>query len=223
MANQISTGPRAVRSQTSISVGSRTRQLAFEKTKWAHRYAHGGSLRNSRAGRLARAISSKDPIHIVFKVNRECVQGGLRQPRRFRRIHQLCDRYAKRFFIKPDKMSIQGDHIHLVVRTARRSGLQNFLRVLAGQVAQRFESEGLARRVFVADADRDAGRNTDHVERRHKFWKYRPFTRVVKGRRAYVTVTHYVQLNELEATGKVPYRKDRLRGLGSDEWRILWS
>ncbi len=208
------------RSRTTRSFGGSSpkrapHQLGFEKINWSHRYAHGGSLRNFRAGRTARAISSKDPIHLVFKANRKCVPGGLRQPRRFRRIHQLCDRYAKRFFIKLDKMSIQGDHIHILVRTAKRSGLQNFLRVFAGQIAQRFEAEGLSRRIF-ADS-------TDIIERRHKLWKYRPFTRVVKGRRAYVTVTLYVELNEQEAQGKIPYRKDRLRGIQIDEWRIFWS
>ncbi len=51
----------------------------------------------------------------------------------------------------------------------------------------------------------------------------RPFTRVVKGYRAYRTVQDYVQLNELEALGKIPYRKARLSGLRKEERDGLWG
>jgi hypothetical protein len=56
-----------------------------------------------------------------------------------------------------------------------------------------------------------------------KLWKYRPFTRVVFGRRGYMTVQNYIQLNEKEARGEIPYRKERLRGLSMTEWELLWS
>ncbi len=56
-----------------------------------------------------------------------------------------------------------------------------------------------------------------------KLWKYRPFTRVIRGWKAYKTVRNYVQLNEQEILGNIPYRKQRLRGLSSNEWEILWT
>jgi hypothetical protein len=56
-----------------------------------------------------------------------------------------------------------------------------------------------------------------------KLWKYRPFTRVVRGFRAYKIVRDYIQLNEKEATGEIRYSKQRLRGLLSDELSRLWS
>jgi hypothetical protein len=55
-----------------------------------------------------------------------------------------------------------------------------------------------------------------------KLWKYRPFTRVIRGFKAYRIVRDYIQLNELEARGKIPYRKARLRGLSAGEWELLW-
>ncbi|MBC7371198.1 MAG: hypothetical protein H7326_06520, partial [Bdellovibrionaceae bacterium] len=45
--------------------------------------------------------------------------------------------------MKVEQLSIQHDHIHLLVRTGRRSQYQHFFRVVAGQIAQRFEKEGL--------------------------------------------------------------------------------
>ncbi len=177
-----------------------------------HRLSHGGSLRNIRLGRRERPLSTKHPIHLVFKANRHVIPGGFRTHRRFQLIHVLVQRYALKFFVKVEQISIQGDHWHLVVRTSRRSGFQNFLRVVAGQTAQRFLGEGLVRLPTV----------TDTPMKRRKLWLQRPFTRVVKGYRAYRTVRDYVQLNELEALGKIPYRKARLNGLSKEERDNLW-
>ncbi len=61
------------------------------------------------------------------------------------------------------------------------------------------------------------------TQARNKLWKYRPFTRVVKGYRAYKTVRDYIQLNEKEAIGEIPYRMRRLKGLSASEWEALWA
>ncbi len=82
--------------------------------------------------------------------------------------------------------------------------MQSFLRVLAGQFAQTL---------------------TDTLNRKHegpKIWKYRPFTRVIKGFRPYQVVRNYIQLNECEALGR-PYSKTRLRGLSKEQLRELWG
>lgn len=236
------------------------------KIHWVHRDSHGGTLRNKRLGRKERKISAKHPIHLVLKCNKESVPGGLRTPKRFKLIHELCDRYQKRFFVKVEQISVQGDHVHLVLRTMKRSGLQNFLRVFSGQIAQRFQKTGLMLLTVpvafetMAAVDRDRAESipartqaqkqkntppqtvtgtpepraprgqpsavknvTGTRNKRAQLWKYRPFTRVVKGRRAYFTVKDYVQLNEKEAQGLIRYRKERLRGLTRVEYERLWA
>ncbi len=120
-----------------------TKQTSFHKIHWKHRYSHGGSLRQLRAGRGARPLSTKASLHLVLKANRDRVRGGLRISRRFQLIHFLVQKYAVKFFIKVEQVSIQNNHIHLLIRTSRRSLYQHFFRVLAGQIAQRFEKEGL--------------------------------------------------------------------------------
>jgi REP element-mobilizing transposase RayT len=79
----------------------------------------------------------------VFKANREVVRGGFRQSRRFALIHHLVQKYKFKFYVKVEQLSIQGDHLHLLIRTSRRSNYQSFFRVVAGQIAQQFEKEGL--------------------------------------------------------------------------------
>jgi len=279
-----------------------TSQLSFQKTNWRHQHSHGGSLRQKRAGRGARPLSTKQSIHLVFKANKDVIRGGFRLHRRFALIHHLLQRYRMKFWIRIEQVSIQGDHIHLLIRTTRRSQYLYFFRVLAGQIAQKFEKEGLltvpssrtavtssnaavtssnaavsanakalasssqhpnkgvtdtpkwkvsveagsfgASKVSVkARAVTDTPGRQVSVEgtslrsglemssrsiqnqsfaRLKRLWKQRPFTRVVKGWRAYKTVRDYIQLNEKEALAHIPYRSERLRGLSSSDWEILW-
>jgi putative transposase len=149
--------------------------------------------------------------------------------------------YAFRFGVKVEQISVQAGHCHLLVRAPRRARFHYFFRVVAGQIAQMLEREGLLATKPVTDtpgrskqraADRDREPVTDTPQslatpqskaRGTGLWKHRPYSRVVRGWRAYNVVRDYIQLNELEAQGKVPYRKLRLRGLSSGEWALFWG
>lgn len=200
---------------------ARQEQFSFTHTHWKFRHSHGGILRNSRKGRGARPLSGKDPLHLVLKVNRESLRSGLRSYRRYFLIHKIVDRYAKRFFIKIEQISIQNDHIHFLIRTSRRSQYQNFFRVTAGQIAQQFQRQGLVTGTPVTGTPAPAPTTPRKIALR--LWKHRPFTRVVKGWRAYKIVRNYIELNEQEALHRIIYQKHRLKGLSSSEWNILWS
>ena len=119
------------------------RQSSFFKSS-QFQFQHGGELRRKRAGRGKRAFSTKDSLHVIFKMNREVYQTGLRHPRSYALSMQVIDRYAKRFFIKVIQLSIQGNHIHILIRAHKRSHYHHFFRVVAGQIAQ-----GLNRRVLI--------------------------------------------------------------------------
>ena len=168
-------------------------QQKLFKTSWKHQYSHGGELRKLRGGRGARPLSAKLPIHIVFKAERRTVPGGFRSSARFKITNQILQIYSRRFFIKLEKFTIQNDHIHLLVRTGRRSQLIHFMRVFAGQVAQIFRTLGLI-----------CGEVT-------KLWKARPFTRIVIGRNAFKIAMDYLEPNEMEVLGLIKYSKTRLR------------
>ena len=188
------------------------RQSSFFKSN-KFQYQHGGELRRKRAGRGKRPLSTKDSLHVVFKMNRESHRAGLRHHKSYALSMRIIDRYAKRFFIKIIQISIQGNHIHMLIRAGKRSLFHHFFRVVAGQIAQ-----GLRRRVTDTPDDAIAERQA-----KMKFWKYRPFSRVVKSWTAEKVVRNYIQLNEKEARGEIPYSKDRLRGLTPEQIRELWE
>ena len=188
--------------------GSRAGQRSFFKSS-KFQFQHGGELRRKRAGRGKRPLSTKDSLHVVFKMNREAHRPGLRHHRSYAHSMRVIDRYAKRFFIKIIQVSVQGSHIQMLIRAHKRSLFQHFFRVVAGQIAQ-----GLGRRV--TDTPRGP-------QKKRKFWMYRPFSRVVQSWTAEKTVRNYIQLNEREARGEIPYSKDRLRGLTPEQIRELWE
>ena len=188
------------------------KQNSLFKTNWKHQLASGGELRRERAGRGRRALSTKDPLLLTFKVHQSKLRRRtLRAGPSFLLINKIVKRYAGRFFVSIDQWTIQNDHIHLLVRAPRRSMFHHFHRVVAGQIAQRFENEGLVR---VTDTPKGSQKGTG-------LWKFRPHSRVVRGFRAYKIALDYIRLNELEVLGKIPYRKQRLKGLSSEEWELL--
>lgn len=197
--------------------------MFFEKTHWKHKLCHGGELRNKRAGRGGRPLSSKDPLHVVLKANRHCLGSGLRSYKRFFLIQTLVQRYSLKFYVKIEQISIQGDHIHLLLRASRRSQFQDFLRVLSGQIAQELHRKKLMVVTDTPGCSKSLNSGKETGVTKAKLWKHRPFSRVIKGWRAYQVVRDYIQLNEKEALGEIPYRKQRLRGLSLKEWQALWA
>lgn len=160
-------------------------------------------------------LSKTEPLHLVLKANRRLLkEQSFRSPRSFRIIQILIRRYAQRFHVRIDQMTIQGDHLRLLVRCSHRFFYHAFFRVLAGQIAQRLQQERLLH--VVTDTP-----NT--TKAKPKLWMHRPFSRVVRGFRAYGIVRDYIQLNEKEARGIIRYRSQRLVGLSSGKWALLWG
>lgn len=203
-----------------------TKNSKFTKN-WNPKHSHGGSLRKSRIGRQARPLSSKKPIHLVFNAKRSRIKGGFRTYKRYFLIQKLVEKYAIKFYVKIEQISIQTDHIHLMVRTTKRSSYQSFFRVVAGQIAQQFELQGLLTPVVFKKCLSDVTDTLKSKERvrpqKVSLWIHRPFTRIILGWKSYKICRDYIRLNEQEALGIIPFQKKRLRGLSSLDWMLLWG
>jgi putative transposase len=223
-----------------MGIGHRQKQQSLFKTNWSHRFSHGGVLRKKKLGRGQRPLSCKEPLHLVLKVDRMRLRSrSLRSSQGFSLILQIIKKYSLRFQVKIEQLSVQGDHIHILLRAPRRSRYHFFFRVVAGQIAQRFEREGLligglkgAEKQMTDTPPKTQGSQKNTGGRSQQapihgsgtgLWKYRPFTRVVRGWRAYRIVRDYIQLNEKEVSRNIPYQKARLRGLSNQDWQRLWG
>ncbi|MGE3757228.1 MAG: transposase [Pseudobdellovibrionaceae bacterium] len=157
------------------------KQPFLDKELFSHSLSYGGILRNKRKGRSARPLSPKNPIHLVLKGTLAKKEWSFRIPKNHRIVSVLLEQLSKAYGIRIDQKAIQGDHIHLLLRVRNRSLYKRFIRSLSGQIA-----------MFVTDA-----RNSAKSLKKEgiRFFKYRPFTRVVKGWKPYQTAKAYVILN----------------------------
>ena len=180
-------------------------------------------MRKTRRGRGRRPLSCKEPLHTVFKINKQALRyRSLRSPQTFLLIQKIVTKYALHFFVKVEQISIQHDHIHILIRTSRRSLFHHFFRVVAGQMAQRFEKEGLLNGRVTDTPKTGLRRALCSMKHKIQLWKHRPFSRVVRGYKAYKVVRNYIQLNEKEVLGAIKYQPQRLKGLSMGDWKILW-
>lgn len=95
--------------------------------------------------------------------------------------------YAQKFGIKIYDISVQRDHIHLSVRIQNREQYKKFVRSFTGVLARHF-GPGM--------------------------WKLRPFTRVLEWGRDFAHVRAYIEQNELEVHGVIPYQARGQRSYG---------
>lgn len=221
-----------------MGIGHKNKQYSTSKQKshlkqsslWkqSSSLSHGGALRQKRSGRGQRPLSTKHPLHLVFKIRKQKLKTrSLRTSQNLQLATHLIWKYARRFQIKVEQFSVQKDHIHLLIRTNKRKQFQNFFRVFSGQLAQELQKQ----KAVLSDwksPTHEAVTDTPLKKKRGQpkkisIWMHRPFSRVVKGWKGYKTVRNYIQLNEQEALGMISYKKTRLKGLTSTDWGRLWN
>ena len=141
---------------------------------------HGGELgRGKRKER--RVLCVKRPLHIVLKSSYSLL---IRHRALVQRLLRSC---ALRYGVRVYEVSVNSNHIHLLVRGKTRLGIQSFLRVFSGQVAQFIMRAFKGHRLTQA------------------FWLCPAFTRVLAWGRAFHVVRQYVLRNQLEASGLIAY------------------
>ena len=73
-------------------------QSSFFSSNGVHRFSHGGLLRQQKRGRGERALSTKEPLHAVFKIERlRLRQKSLRAPQSFKLVLNIIEKFAKHF------------------------------------------------------------------------------------------------------------------------------
>ena len=112
----------------------------------------------------------------------------LRQRKNQKLISQLLFENSRRFQVKIYNNSLNSNHIHLLVKSQTRKDLQDFLRVFAGQVAQRITGAVRGRR--------------NHLS----FWLRPVWKRIVHWGRDFLNLQKYIFQNQLETLGLISYQ-----------------
>ena len=164
----------------------------------------GGLLKRSHA-KSKRPMSTKRPIHLVFKSRMATGPRSMLSPRHEDKIRDIVRKHSVRFGVRVYHYANGGNHLHLVVRIHNRELFQNFLRVISGLIAR-----------AVLRAERSSGKLTSG----ESFWQARPFTRIASWGHDYARLAKYMLLNNLEAIGFIA-RQPRGRGASRTRLEII--
>jgi REP element-mobilizing transposase RayT len=127
----------------------------------------------------------KNAEHIVLRAR----VPKLREHRNKQLISSLLFEISDRFNIKVYNNSLNSNHIHLLVKARTQKDLQDFLRVFAGQVAQRLTGAVRGRKNTLS------------------FWLKPVWKRIVHWGRDFQNLHRYIYQNQLETLGFVSYRQ----------------
>lgn len=144
--------------------------------------AYGGDLLTKRKERARpRPLSTKDSMHIVLRST--LATGNWSFRKRPQLIERLIYKYAKKYGVKVYEFANVGNHIHMHVKLGNRFTYAAFIRALTGAIA-----------LAVTGANK-------FKKLARRFWDRRPYTRIVKSRRAVLNLRDYMEINELEGDG----------------------
>lgn len=142
----------------------------------------GGSQKKGNP-KTARPVSTKQLMHVVLKSDKAV--GSTSFLRFERNILVLAKNLSLNAGVQIKDMVVMGNHIHIALKCNRRGALTVFLRALCGIIARK-----------VLSAEKGTPSSIQG------FFSGRPFSRIVAiGRKSYLTIRDYFQLNRLEKLG----------------------
>ena len=149
----------------------------------------GGALLKGRR-KSQRPLAFKRPIHIVMRSEKACGRWSFINTSTRRKVERWLAKFAGKNALRVYEKAIVSNHLHLLVKFPNREAYNSFIRALAGT---------LPRSIFRFQSKTES------------FWDHRPFTRIVEWGRDYLGTKNYVERNELEALGAIPYRRRKDR------------
>ncbi len=162
---------------------TRPGQLSFLK---APPRSYGGELMKRRKGRQGpRPLDTRNSMHLVLRSSKAKGDWSFRKPENQRRIESILRRFAARNGIRIHASANVGNHLHLHVKLSNRHTYKAFIRAVTSAIAMAVTGASRWRKVVGAK----------------RFWDYRPFSRIIVGRRALLTLRDYLFINELEGQG----------------------
>jgi len=149
---------------------------------------YGGELLKKAKNRsYGRPLSVKNSMHLVLRSTKAKGQSSFATTENRRMVRQLVNKFAAKYGIKIYNFANVGNHLHLHIKLSHRYGFEKFIRAFTGAIALKL--------------GRFSRWKGSKQQAKDRFFDYRPFTRVVMGMRAALTLQDYIRLNELEGYG----------------------
>ncbi|MGZ3711632.1 MAG: transposase [Bdellovibrionota bacterium] len=146
--------------------------------------AYGGDLLKTRKGRAqGRPLDTRNTMHLVLRSSKAQGVCSFRRPQNMHAIERIVKKFAKKYGVKVLSLADVHNHLHFQIKLSNRFTYRPFIRAITAAIAMAVS--GVSR----------------WKKAKGKFWDYRPFTRVVKGIRGYLSLRDYIEINQLEGAG----------------------
>jgi REP element-mobilizing transposase RayT len=150
--------------------------------------AYGGDLLKTRKGRSqSRPLDTKNTMHLILKSLKATGEWSFWKPKNKNEINRIIAKFSKKYGVKICSMANVGNHLHFQIKLSNRHTYDPFIRAITSAIA-----------MAVTGASKI---NKFKLEAKDRFWDRRPFTRVVKGYKAYLNLRDYIEINRLEGFG----------------------
>lgn len=168
--------------------------------------AYGGMLLNTRKGRSqGRPLSTRHTLHLTLKSSVAMGSKSFLIRKNSEIIQRSLKRFAQRFGIKILSVANVGNHIHLHLKLTRRQTYAPFIRAVTSAIAMGISGTSRWRTLETAGLK--------------KFWDYRPFTRIVVGLRARLSLEDYIKVNQMEGLGYSRLQAQTYIWMAAGRWR----
>ncbi len=132
-----------------------------------------------------RPFDKRKSIHLILRSPQLSGARSLLKSNRRTWIETLILQKVQKYQAKLYRLSVNSNHIHLLMRFEDARGQSDFLRDLAGCLALKI-------------------RKTFRMGKENKIWEGRPFSRLVS-RGAFTAIMRYIEKNQLESLGLCAY------------------
>ena len=164
-------------------------RLSGEKSK---KTFFGGTLLKKSHAKVARPLSTKHAMHLIFRSSQARGGWSFLQPYNVKLIQNIIKRQGKTFRITLLAQKNAGTYLQFVIRGKTKNEIKNFIRTISALIAR------YTQRVHKGSAAKK------------EFWDQRPFTRIVEGYTGLRVALGNIVQNELEALGVIPYVSNSL-------------
>lgn len=145
---------------------------------------YGGTLLKTRKGRSRpRPLDTKNTMHLVLRSSHAKAGWSFRVGDNPKKVSSILKKFAKKYGVQLLAVANVGNHIHIHMKLGNRFGYKPFIRAVTAAIAMAITGVSRWKKIDL------------------KFWDLRPYTRVVVGREAWIRLTKYVRVNQLEGMG----------------------
>lgn len=160
---------------------------------------YGGSLLKTRAGRKGgRPLAMRLTMHLVLRSTKATGDWSFKKRSNEVKILAIINKFSARYGVRILSLANVGNHLHFQIKLGNRFTYNSFIRAVTSAIAMAVTGTNRWNPLKI------------------KFWDRRPFTRIVKGYRAFLTLKDYIRVNIFEGMG---YSREHARWIVRNKLR----